>query len=169
MLVNAHSGIQEELSQLLSSSLTDYGVDVKRTSTRLAQFNTVENTYLTVFMVLGGLGIIIGTFGLGVVLLRNMLERKSELALMLAVGFRQRKIFNLILFENLFLLTTGLALGTAAAFIGILPSLLSPSFSVPIGFVAVLLVTILLSGIIWIYIPTRNAVKGNIINGLREE
>lgn len=169
MLVDAPQTKQHEVSELLTSTLTDYGIDLTPTSTRLAEFNSVENTYLTVFMVLGGLGVIIGTFGLGVVLLRNTLERRSEIALLMAIGYRRNQIFRLISLENIFLLVVGLIVGIISAFIGILPSILSPSFTMPIGFISIIVLTIFLSGIIWIYFPTRNALKGNIIRGLREE
>ncbi|RPH33916.1 MAG: ABC transporter permease [Bacteroidales bacterium] len=169
MLIDAPKANQDELAQLLNSTLTDYGIELTPTSTRLAEFNSVENTYLTVFMVLGGLGVIIGTFGLGVVLLRNMLERRSEIALMTAIGYRKHQIFRLILIENLFLLIIGLICGIASAFIGILPSILSPAFTMPAGFISILVLIVFASGVVWIYFPTRNALKGNIIRGLREE
>jgi putative ABC transport system permease protein len=169
MLVDAPLLKSESLSQLLSSTLTDYGIEINSTTTRLAEFNTVENTYLTVFMVLGGLGVIIGTFGLGVVLLRNSLERRSEIALMMAIGYRKQQIFRLIFIENLFLLLAGLILGIISAFIGILPSILSPAFTMPVGFITLLVLIVFISGVVWIYFPTRNALKGNIIKGLREE
>jgi hypothetical protein len=36
----------------------------------LAEFNTVENTYLSIFQVLGGLGLLLGSAGLGIVVAR---------------------------------------------------------------------------------------------------
>ena len=169
MLIDAPSSRQGQLSQLLCSTLTDYGIELTPTTTRLAEFNSVENTYLTVFMVLGGLGVIIGTFGLGVVLLRNTLERRSEIALMLAIGYSKHQIFKLIFIENLFLLLTGLIIGILSAFIGILPSILSPAFTMPVGFITPIVLIVFVSGVIWIYFPTWNALKGKIIRGLREE
>ncbi len=65
------------ISDVLSQSLIDYGIEITPTSQRLAAFNSVENTYLTVFMALSGLGFIIGTIGLGIILLRNVQERKT--------------------------------------------------------------------------------------------
>ncbi|NOU16423.1 MAG: FtsX-like permease family protein [Bacteroidales bacterium] len=169
MLIDAPSAKQEQLSQLLNTTFTDYGIELTPTTARLAEFNSVENTYLTVFMVLGGLGVIIGTFGFGVVLLRNTLERRSEIALMTAIGYRKSQIFRLIFIENLFLLITGLICGITSAFIGILPSILSPSFTMPAEFISILVLIVFISGVVWIYFPARNAIKGKIIRGLREE
>ncbi len=169
MLIDAPVAKQHAVASLLAATFTDYGIEITSTSTRLAEFNSVENTYLTVFMVLGGLGVIIGTFGLGVVLLRNILERRAEIALLMAIGYQRQQVFRLIFTENLIILILGLAAGVLSAIIGILPSVLSPAFTMPLGFITLIVSAIALSGLAWIYFPTRNALKGNIIRGLREE
>jgi ABC-type antimicrobial peptide transport system permease subunit len=120
-------------------------------------------------MFLGGLGIIIGTFGLGIVLLRNIIERRSEIALLTAVGFPQKKVFTLIFIENSILLGLGIGIGIVSAIIGILPSILSPSFSIPTMYVFVLVILVLISGLLWIYFPSRSAIKSNLISSLRNE
>ena len=73
----------------LEDALADFGADATGTAERLAQFHRVENTYLSTFQTLGGLGLLLGTVGLATVLLRNVLERRRELALLGAVGFRR--------------------------------------------------------------------------------
>ena len=65
----------------------DLGADAMPTAQRLAEFHAVENTYLSTFQTLGGLGLLVGTIGLAAVLLRNVLERRRELALLRAVGY----------------------------------------------------------------------------------
>ena len=60
----------------------DFGADAIGTAERLAEFHRVENTYLSTFQTLGGLGLLLGTVGLAAVLLRNVLERRRELALL---------------------------------------------------------------------------------------
>src|SRR5439155_5017049 len=88
---------------------------------RLAAFNAVQNTYLNTFQVLGGLGLLLGSAGLAVVVLRNVLERRGELALLRAVGFRRRALQWLVLSEHAGLLWIGLGVGLNAAVIAILP------------------------------------------------
>jgi putative ABC transport system permease protein len=169
MLVDANSENTEQISKVLNSQLVDYGIEVQKTTARLNEFNSVTNTYLAVFMILGGLGVLIGTIGLGIVLLRNMIERKPELALMTAIGFTKKQLFNLVLKENLFLLFMGIGVGIFAAIIGILPSILSPSFEIPGTFVFVIIVIVLLSGFLWIYFPTKAVLKSVPIKALRRE
>ena len=75
----------------------------------------------------------------------------------------------LIFYENIFILLMGLVCGLLAAIIGILPSLLSPSFSIPGAFVIWMILGVFLSGLIWIWIPVRRIMKVQLILSLRNE
>jgi hypothetical protein len=67
----------------------------------------------------------LGAIGLAVVLLRGLVERRAELALLTAIGFAPVSRVKLVLAENAFLLILGLIMGAGCALIGILPTLLS--------------------------------------------
>ena len=162
MLIDGPVSAKDEIKESLQYNLTDFGLQLTSTSDRLAEFNSVTNTYLTVFMILGGLGVIIGTIGLGIVLLRNLLERRKEVALLMALGYEKRKIFRLIFVENLMLLVAGILVGVLAAMVGILPSILSPSYTIPGFFMLVIILLVFLSGILWIYFPLKSYM-GNIM------
>ena len=113
------------VSAALEDRLTDYGFDVQSTAERLASFHRVENTYLSTFQMLGGLGLILGTIGLAAVLLRNVLERRRELALMRAVGYNSRHFTVMIISENALLLFAGVVTGTVCALLAIMPVVLA--------------------------------------------
>jgi ABC-type antimicrobial peptide transport system permease subunit len=135
----------EELSRVLNHQLQDYGVETQKTTERLNQFNSVTNTYLSVFMLLGALGILIATIGIGILIYRNMLDRRQEIAMMLALGFTKRQIFRLIFRENLVLVLLGMGIGLASALIGILPSLISVHFQISGWFLFLLLAFIVVN------------------------
>ncbi len=80
--------------------MQDVGLELTPAVEKLKAFNAVQNTYLGTFQVLGGLGLLLGSAGLGVVVLRNVLERRGELGLLLAVGFRRRALQVLVLSEH---------------------------------------------------------------------
>src|SRR5208283_667196 len=101
------------------------------------------------FQVLGGLGLLLGSAGLGVVVLRNVLERRGELALLAAVGFAPRILRRLVVVEHAVLLALGMALGMAAAVLALLPVLLSPPAQVRCGPLAATLGLVFLSGLFW--------------------
>ena len=62
----------------LEQSLGEYGFSAETTGRRLAEFLAVQNTYLSTFQSLGGLGLLLGTFGLAAVQLRNVSERRER-------------------------------------------------------------------------------------------
>mgnify|MGYP002622455674 CR=1 FL=1 len=157
-----------DLSGALVSALRDTGLELTPAAQRLAAFNAVQNTYLNTFQVLGGLGLLLGSAGLGVVVLRNVLERRAELGLMQAVGFRRRVLKKLVLVEHAALLAGGLALGVLAAVVAILPEFLSVGGQPPL-FLLLTLGAVFLSGLIWTWLATRFALRGELLKALRNE
>ena len=81
-----------QLAEIVEKDLQPFGVDAVSTVERLDAFHRVENTYLSTFQALGGLGLLLGTIGLATVMFRNVLERRRELALLRAVGYDARHI-----------------------------------------------------------------------------
>ena len=90
----------DHLSDVLETQLTPFGFDAERVSDRLANFLAVQNTYLSTFQTLGGLGLLLGTLGLATVMVRNVLERRPELALLNALGLRPSGLAWLVLVET---------------------------------------------------------------------
>ena len=156
-----------ELSDRLETGLTPYGFDVEPIGDRLANFLAVQNTYLSTFQTLGGLGLLLGTIGLGTVMLRNVIERRSELALLRAVGFRPASIRWLVLLENAMLLACGLAAGTGSALLAMLPHLLSTGADAPWGSGFGLLVGIFAMGLLSALVSMTEAVRAPIVASLR--
>jgi len=166
-LIDAPSNTVANVSDTLSRALRDVGLELVPTTRRLAEFNAVQNTYLSTFQVLGGLGLLLGSVGLGVVVLRNVLERRGELALLLAVGFRARALKWLVVSEHGALLLAGLGVGVVAAGVAVLPSLLSPGAEVPYRSMALTLAVVCASGLLWTWLATLLALRGRIIEALR--
>jgi ABC-type antimicrobial peptide transport system permease subunit len=129
----------------------------------------VENTYLGIFQALGGLGLLLGSLGLGIVVLRNVLERRNELALMQAVGFRSSQLQRLVLSEHWLLVVLGLVLGLGAAFSAISPALPVADGAAPSGPLSLTLLALALAGIFWCWLATRAALRGPLLDALRKE
>jgi ABC-type lipoprotein release transport system permease subunit len=168
-LLDAAAGAPGELTSLLEERLSDFGLDVSPTAERLATFHRVENTYLSTFQALGGLGLALGTLGLGAVLLRNVLERRRELAVLRAVGYRSRDIGMLVVAENVMILGSGLAVGTLSAVVAILPALGSRGGSVSLTSLVSLLLAVLLTGLMASLAAVTSAVRAPLLAALREE
>ncbi|HKS37821.1 MAG TPA: FtsX-like permease family protein, partial [Verrucomicrobiae bacterium] len=168
-LIDAPSKDVPEVSATLTRALRDAGLELTLTAGRLAMFNAVQNTYLGTFQILGGLGLLLGSVGLGVVVLRNVLERRSELAVLMAVGFRRRALKWLVLSEHGALLVFGLGIGVLSALVAVLPAVLSPGSEVPYLSLALTLIGVLLSGALWTWLATMAALRGRLLDALRNE
>ncbi len=159
----------QEVSNELNVALANHGFEWVTTTQRLGELNAVQNTYLQTFQVLGGLGLLIGSLGLGVVVLRNVQERKSELALLRAVGFEKSAIKRFILSEYLGLLIGGLFIGTASASLAVLPTMLSPTADVPYTLLGATLGSVLLLAGIWTLIATNLSLSGSMLEDIQQE
>jgi hypothetical protein len=168
-IVDAPSNAVPQVSATLLRALQDTGLELRPAAQRLNEFNAVQNTYLGTFQILGGLGLLLGSAGLGVVVLRNVLERRGELGLLVAVGFRRRLLHRLVLSEHGVLLGAGLGLGIAAAAVAVLPAIVSPGMQLPYGSLVLTLAAVLLNGLLWTWLATGYALRGNLLAALRNE
>lgn len=168
-LIESPADRRQAVTEALESGLRDQGFDVQTTQSRLAGFMAVQNTYLSTFQSLGGLGLLLGTFGLAAVQLRNVLERRGELALLRAVGFRRGRLARLVTLENVALLVGGLALGVVAALVAVLPHLLSGGAAIPWGSLAVTLGAVLAAGLLAGLFAVRATLRAPLLPALRGE
>jgi hypothetical protein len=130
-LIDAPPARSQQVEAALSQALGDEGLQVASTAATLREYLAVENTYLSTFQALGALGLLLGALGLAVVLLRSVWERRGELALLRALGFRKMTLGWLVLAENAFLLALGLGAGTVAALLAVAPHLIGGAGQVP--------------------------------------
>ncbi len=168
-LIDIATNRSQTVSSILSRALQDVGLELTPASRRLAGFNAVQNTYLNTFQILGGLGLLLGSAGLGVVVLRNVLERRGELALLQAVGFRRRTLQWLVLSEHGGLLGLGLGVGLVSALVAIVPALLAPGAEVHYLSLVGTLAAVFVSGLAWTWLATRLALRGELLKALRNE
>ena len=168
-LIDAPIEKTAEVSSALEDRMADFGFDVVSTTERLAAFHRVNNTYLATFQMLGGLGLILGTFGLGAVLLRNVLERQKELSLMRAVGFNVGHLSLIVLAENAFLLITGLSVGTISAVVAIAPALFERGGTISLFLLGVLLFIVIFVGLVVSFFATVAAIRSPLLSSLRTD
>jgi putative ABC transport system permease protein len=168
-LIDGPREIAASLAAPLEDALSDYGFDAAPAAERLAMFHRVENTYISTFQSLGALGLVLGTFGLAAVLLRNVLERRRELALLRAVGYQPRNLGQLILSENVFLLVAGLVTGTVCALVAVAPAMAArgsflSGYSLPL-----MLAAVLAAGLAASLAATAAALRSELLGALRSE
>jgi len=153
----------------LEDRLSDFGFDVQATSERLAGFHRVENTYLSTFQMLGGLGLVLGTLGMAAVLLRNVLERRRELALLRVVGYNSSHFALMVIAENALLLCCGLITGAVCALLAIAPVFFTRHAQLPSVTLGLLLLGVLISGLTASVVATWAALRSPLLPALRAE
>ncbi len=168
-LIETSGADSSSVASILEDRLSDYGFDVRSTAERLAEFHRVENTYLSTFQLLGGLGLVLGTLGLAAVLFRNVLERRRELALLRAVGYNSSHFALMVLAENIFLLLCGLASGTICALLAVAPVFFGRGGRLPNVSLGLLLVLVLVSGLSASIVATLAALRSPLIPALKAE
>jgi hypothetical protein len=156
------------VEQAFEENLGAYGLEVTPTADRVASYLAVQNTYLSTFQLLGAFGLTLGVLGLAVVLLRNVWERRSELALLRAMGYRIRTLNWLVFVENAILLLLGLAVGMLAALAAVAPHLAGGG-SIPWGRLSLMLSAVLVVGLTAAAAAVTASVRTPIVEGLRRE
>jgi ABC-type lipoprotein release transport system permease subunit len=168
-LVDAPRDQVKAIETTLEKTLGDYGLAAESTTARLSEFLAVQNTYLSTFQSLGALGLLLGTFGLATVQARNVLERRGELALLRATGFRRGMLARLVMLENAALLIGGLVVGIVAALVAIAPHLWGGGASIPWNSLAVTLGLVLGVGLLAGLAAVRTVLTTPLLGALRGE
>ena len=171
-LIQSPPGKSHEVTELLEDRLSDQGFDAMQTSQVLEQLFAVQNTYLSTFQTLGALGLLLGTFGLAAVQTRNVLERRGELALLRATGFRRRRLARMVMLENALLLISGLATGTIAAALAVLPHKFTGEASIPTELLrdlSLMLLAVLVVGLVSSIVSVRASLRVPVLAALRGE
>jgi ABC-type antimicrobial peptide transport system permease subunit len=159
----------EEAKSVLERVFRNEGLDLSYTADRLATFNRIEDTYLSIFLLLGGLGMILGAVGLGITLARNILDRRKELAILKCMGYRTKTILGMLTGEHMFLLGVGTLSGAGAAVIATLPSILSDYVMASWQTALLIIVLIVANGLFWTLVIAISNLRKNLLNSLRTE
>jgi len=141
--------------EAFSLAFRDYGWSIEKSNERLAAFNSVENTYLSVFFLLGALGILLGTVGFAVMMAKTMLERRRETKLYQTLGFSKKLIFGLYTREYLSLFGGGMLIGIIPALVASMPVFMAGFHNVSPLFLLITLTTLWANGFGWIYLIVK--------------
>jgi hypothetical protein len=166
-LIRSATDTLDAVSDLLESGWGDEGLDVVRSADILKQLFAVQNTYLSAFQALGALGLLLGTFGLAVVQIRSVMERRGELALMRAVGFTGQRIGRLLFVESATLLLVGAGLGAACAVLSALPIWIRGQSLADFQQPALMMLIVIVVGLFAGMIAVMRAVRLPILDSLR--
>jgi hypothetical protein len=169
LLIETPPGRARQVAEILEDRLGDQGLDATETVTILSGLMALQNTYLRTFQTLGALGLLLGTFGLAAAQLRSVLERRGEMALLRACGFRHRRLARMVLLENVLLLVAGLGTGVLAALLAVLPHIFGDGAGIPLIELASMLAIVTLVGLVAGSLAARATLRVPLLAALREE
>ncbi|WP_372772442.1 FtsX-like permease family protein [Mangrovibacterium sp.] len=164
-LIDAPNDAEAELK----TAFRNYGMEISTCSDRLLMFYQIENTYLNIFLMLGALGLLIGTIGLAIVIFRSLFEQRSAFAVLQAVGFTRKKVRAISLKGHLFIVFLALLCGLIPAVLSALPTLISDSYFKLLYWSLGVFALVLFSAWLWVVAGHRWAMKGQASEVLRNE
>jgi len=111
------AGDVESTAAGLESSLVSYGFRARPVRDIAAELIQVDMGYVSMLQAMLASGVLVGTLGFAAKVARETIERRYELGVMRALGFRRGQVAGLLLGENLFLFLLGFGLALAAALV----------------------------------------------------
>ena len=151
MLVQTSDSSQQAAKQLLSQGLANYGLQLVSCNERLKEFNSVTDSYLTIFLMLGGLGLLTGLLGMLLIIRRGLLDRAGERSTLSAIGFDAGTIQRQLFRESIVVPLYALAAGTIASLVAVASAIHAVSL---FTWVTMLIILVLLVMIAWLYTKT---------------
>ena len=109
----------DEAVEILSTAMSEYGLNIQSVEERIRMFFEVTETYLIIFMTLGGLGLLLGVFSLMIIVRKNLTAQTSTIRQYRAMGFSEPLIRQLLLRENLLAPLYAICIGATGSVISI--------------------------------------------------
>ncbi len=124
---------RDQTERALTAAWADFGVRLESTHDRLSRLFAVQNTFLAGFQSLGTIGLFLGTIGVAAVGIQGVIDQRKSLAILLAIGFRRRRLGTVLWLESMVLVALGLLLGGIGGLLAALPFTRGVEQSLPWG------------------------------------
>jgi putative ABC transport system permease protein len=156
----------EATAKKLESAFLRNGMQADAYATLLQDNVSASLTFDRLIMGFMGLGLIVGVAALGVISARSVVERRQQIGVLRAIGFRTRMVQLSFLLESSFIALTSIVIGTllglALAYNVIVDSRRTPSwqnmdFEVPWLTLGVIFFTVYAVALATTFIPARSA------------
>jgi putative ABC transport system permease protein len=153
-------------AQALESAFLAHGLQADSLAKLLHDAVSASVTFDRLIMGFMGLGLVVGVAALGVISARSVVERRQQIGVLRAIGFRRRMVQASFLIESSFIALSSIAIGTALGLaVGlnvVLDARRAPSWSgmgydVPWSTLAVIFLTVYLVALATTYAPALRA------------
>lgn len=111
-----------EAASVLETALNEYGIRVIPANERLKTLGRVTDTYLTIFLMLGAIGLLLGIVSFLVGVRKRLASRKNDILLMRSLGYTDSVISTLLSRENKIMPVLSVLLGFISAIASVMVS-----------------------------------------------
>lgn len=119
LLVRTEEERQAAVKDLLETALNEYGMQICTTTERFELFFSVTDTYLTIFLTLGGLGLLVGVISLMVVMRKILVSRRAEIRMLFTLGYTFDAVFQMLYRECVLVPVVAILIGALGSVISI--------------------------------------------------
>ena len=162
--------LEQQVQQLLQARHNQEDVSVRSTESLVEAVTAAQNTLTLLLGSIAAISLFVGGIGVMNIMLVNVSERRREIGLRIATGAKPGDILRQFNIEALVVCICGGLLGVLLGFGG---ALLVSYFGIAVAFTALpallALVTSIMVGLIFGYIPARKAASLSPISALAEE
>ena len=109
----------DEAAEILAMAMSEYGLNIQTVEERIKMFFEVTETYLIIFLTLGGLGLLLGVFSLMIIVRKNLTAQTATIQQYRAMGFDAPIIQDILLRENLLVPLYAVLVGATGSVISI--------------------------------------------------
>ncbi|MCH8186689.1 MAG: ABC transporter permease, partial [Chloroflexi bacterium] len=102
----------KEVARSMEASFLEHGMDTEVLEEELEKEAAAAKTFFRLFIGFMALGLLVGVAGLGVVSTRAVVERRQQIGVLRAIGYRRRMIQLSFLLESSFIALLGILIGT---------------------------------------------------------
>jgi len=100
-----------EIAKDLEKSFVENGMNTEVMEEEVKAFMDIQEMFFNLMMAFMALGLIVGIAALGVIAARSVVERRQQIGMLRAIGFRQGMIQFSFLLESSFIALLGIGLG----------------------------------------------------------
>lgn len=178
-LIDLRPGVDATaFASALESSFASSGLEADALRDVLDDAVAQSRTFNLLVQAFMALGLFVGVAALGVISARSVVERRQQIGVLRAIGFRRRLVQAVFLLESSFIALTsivvGTALGLALAYMVVRdskeqPSWSNMSFDVPWANLALVFLAVYVVAMVTTFIPARRASRVYPAEALRYE
>jgi putative ABC transport system permease protein len=110
--VKVYSGVDPtSVSNILKKDFARIGMQTIAIAPLISTFIQIGQSFLGIFEAFLALGLVVGIAGLGIISIRSVVERRKEIGVLRAIGYRRSMILSAFLLENSYVALLGILIG----------------------------------------------------------